>query len=55
MKEAGDKWPAWFVEALYAAQRETWNMGIKAGTLPEPLIGYPYLKSISRSNLIRET
>ncbi len=45
MKEAGDKWPAWFVEALYPAQRETWNMGLKAGTLPEALIDYPYLKS----------
>ena len=30
-KEAGDKWPALFVEALYPAQRETWNMGIKNG------------------------
>jgi len=45
MKEAGDKWPAWFVEALYPAQRETWNIGLKAGTLPEALIDYPYLKS----------
>lgn len=45
MNEAGDKWPAWFVEALYPAQRETWNMGLKAGTLPEALIDYPYLKS----------
>lgn len=45
MHEAGDKWPAWFVEALYPAQRETWNMGIKNGTLPEALIDYPYLKS----------
>lgn len=50
MKEAGDKWPAWFVDALYPAQRETWNMGIKVGTLPEALIDYPYLKSISHSN-----
>lgn len=47
MKEAGDKWPAWFVEALYPAQRETWNMGLKAGTLPEALIDYPYLKSFA--------
>lgn len=45
--EAGDKWPAWFVEALYPAQRETWNMGLKAGTSPEALIDYPYLKSFS--------
>lgn len=45
MKEAGDKWSAWFVEALYPAQRETWNLGIKQGTSPEALIDYPYLKS----------
>ena len=45
MKEAGDKWPAWFVEALYPAQRETWNIGLKAGTSPEALIDYPHLKS----------
>ncbi|MDX2278440.1 MAG: DUF499 domain-containing protein [Saprospiraceae bacterium] len=44
-KEAGDKWPAWFVEALYPAQRETWNLGIKNGTQPEILIDYAYLKS----------
>jgi len=47
MKEAGDKWPAWFVEALYPAQRETWNLGLKAGSQPEALIDYPYLKSFS--------
>ncbi len=47
MQEAGDQWPAWFVEALYSAQRETWNMGLKAGTLPEALIDYPYLKSFA--------
>jgi hypothetical protein len=44
-KEAGDKWPAWFIEALYPAQRETWNLGIKNGTQPEVLIDYAYLKS----------
>lgn len=44
-KEAGDKWPAWFVEALYPGQRETWNLGIKNGTQPEILIDYAYLKS----------
>jgi hypothetical protein len=44
-KEAGDKWPAWFVEALYPVQRDTWNLGIKNGTQPEVLIDYAYLKS----------
>jgi hypothetical protein len=47
MHEAGDKWPAWFVEALYPAQRDTWNLGIKNGTSPEALIDYPYLKSFA--------
>jgi len=47
MKEVGDKWPATFVEALYPAQRETWNLGIKQGTTPEALIDYPYLKSFA--------
>lgn len=46
-KEADDKWPAWFVEALYPAQRESWNMGLKAGTSPEALVDYPYLKSFA--------
>jgi hypothetical protein len=45
MKEAGDRWSAWFVEALYPAQRETWILGIKQGTSPEALIDYPYLKA----------
>lgn len=44
-KKAGDKWTAWFAESLYPAQRETWNMGLKAGTKPEVLIDYAYLKA----------
>ena len=44
-KQAGDKWPAWFVEALYPAQRENWNVGLKKGTQPEVLIDYAFLKS----------
>ncbi|AHW58664.1 hypothetical protein SAMN05444285_10697 [Draconibacterium orientale] len=47
MAEAGDKWPAWFVESLYPNQQDNWNMGIKAGTPPEALIDYPYLKAFS--------
>ena len=46
-QEAGDKWPAWFVEALYPAQRENWNNGLRSGTAPEALIDYPYLKAFS--------
>lgn len=44
-QEAGDKWPVWFVEALFPTQKESWNIGLRAGTLPEALIDYPYLKS----------
>jgi hypothetical protein len=44
MKEVDDKWPALFVESLYPAQRDSWNLGLKAGSQPEALIDYPYLK-----------
>jgi hypothetical protein len=46
-KEAGDKWPAWFVEALYPVQRDAWNQGLKSGSTPDTLIDYPYLKSFA--------
>lgn len=45
--KAGDKWPAWFVDALQTHQKDTWNLGLKAGTTPEALIDYPYLKSFA--------
>ncbi len=45
--EKGDKWPAAFFDSLYPVQRETWNMGIKAGSSPETLIDYLYLKSFA--------
>jgi hypothetical protein len=45
--EAGDKWPAWFVEALYPQQKDNWNQGLKSGSSPEALIDYPYLKSFA--------
>jgi hypothetical protein len=44
IKEAGDKWPAWYVDSLFPAQKETWNQGLKAGSFPESLIDYPQLK-----------
>jgi len=44
-KEAGDKWPAKFVEALYPPQKDAWDMGLKAGSHPVSLIDYPNLKS----------
>lgn len=46
-KEAGDKWAAWFVEALFPQQRENWNQGLRSGSSPESLIDYPYLKSFA--------
>lgn len=53
--EAGDKWPAWFVEALYPQQKDNWNQGLKSGSSPESLIDYPYLKSfaLKYKNLLR--
>lgn len=46
-KEAGDKWPAWFYEALYPSQQEQWNQALRSGSAPESLIDYPYLKSFA--------
>lgn len=46
-KEAGDKWPVWFVEALYPHHRDTWNEGLRSGSSPEALIDYQYLKSFA--------
>src|SRR5690606_9911992 len=43
-KDFGDKWPAAFVDALYPAQRESWNLGLKSGSSPDALIDYQYLK-----------
>lgn len=47
MKEAGDKWPAWFVEALLPQQRDQWNWGLRSGSAPETLIDYPHLKGFA--------
>jgi hypothetical protein len=44
-KEAGDKWPAWFMEALFPQQKDNWNLGLRSGSEPESLIDYPYLKN----------
>ncbi len=46
-KEAGDKWPAEFVKALYPQQVENWNQGLRSGSEPMSLIDYPYLKSFA--------
>jgi len=47
IKEAGDKWPAWYVEALHPTQRDAWNLGLKNGTQPENLIDYQNIKSFA--------
>jgi len=46
-EQAGDKWPAWFVDALYTQQKDSWNLGLKTGSSPESLIDFPYLKSFA--------
>lgn len=43
-KEAGDKWPAWFVEALGPQQQDHWKQGLRQGSAPETLIDFQYLK-----------
>lgn len=54
--EAGDRWPAWYVDALYQNQRDQWNEGIRTGSSPETLIDYPHLKSVALKykDLLRE-
>ena len=47
INEAGDKWPAWYVEALHPTQRDAWNLGLKNGTQPENLIDYQNIKSFA--------
>ena len=46
-KEAGERWPAWFVEALQPFQRDNWNEGLRSGSMPESLIDYQYLKGFA--------
>ena len=46
----GDKWPAKFAECLTFDQKEFWNRGLKAGTLPEAMIDYHHLKSFAIKN-----
>lgn len=55
-KEAGDRWPAWYVEALLPPQQEHWNQGLRSGSAPVSLIDYPHLKSfaIKYKDLLRE-
>jgi hypothetical protein len=43
-REAGERWPAWYVEALSPSQRDTWNEALRRGSAPETLIDYPHLK-----------
>ena len=54
-KEAGDRWPAEFVKALYPQQVDHWNQGLRSGSSPEVLIDYPHLKSfaLQHKNLLR--
>lgn len=55
-KEAGERWPAWFVEALVPQQRENWKKGIRSGSEPTALIDYPYLRNfaIKYKDLLRK-
>ena len=54
--EAGDKWPAMFVEALSSAQKNSWNIGLRNGSDPEALIDFHYLKpfAIKYKELLKE-
>jgi len=50
MDQAGDKWPALFVESLTFDQKEKWNMGLRNGSNAETLIDYHHLKSFAIKN-----
>lgn len=54
--EAGDRWPASYVEALYDNQKTSWNEGLRIGSSPETLIDYPHLRGVALKfkNLLRE-
>lgn len=55
-KEAGDKWPVWFVEALSAQQQDHWKQGLRQGSAPETLIDFHYLKpfALKYKDLLRK-
>lgn len=46
-REAGEKWPVWFVDTLYPIQKETWNQSLQSGSTPEALIDFPHLKNFA--------
>ena len=50
MDQAGEKWPALFVESLTFDQKEKWNMGLRNGSNAETLIDYHHLKSFAIKN-----
>ena len=50
MEQAGDKWPALFVESLTFDQKEKWNMGLRNGSNAVTLIDYHHLKSFAIKN-----
>jgi len=47
MKEAGDKWPEWFVEVLSQDQKKFWEESLRAGSSPSTLIDYQHLMNFS--------
>ena len=47
MKEAGDKWSEWLVEAISPDQKGFWNEGLRAGSSPVSLIDYQHLMGFS--------
>jgi len=47
MKEAGEKWPEWFVEAITLDQKGFWIEGLRAGSSPVSLIDYQHLMGFS--------
>ncbi|MFN8302685.1 MAG: DUF499 domain-containing protein [Saprospiraceae bacterium] len=55
-KEAGDKWPAWFAEALSDKQLDNWKQNLRNGSAPENLVDIHYLKpfALKYKDLLRK-
>lgn len=48
LKSLGEHWPADYVLALFPAQKESWDNGLRQGASPETLIDYPHLRNVTK-------
>ncbi len=48
LKNFGEHWPAEYAQALFSAQKELWDNGLRQGASPEGMIDYPHLRSVTK-------